>query len=446
LPEAERFFDNGVTGDRDAMMRVCVYGLWHLGCVTAACLARAGHMIVGLDPNVATVAALRRGEPPIFEPGLAELSRAEQAAGRLRFEHDLSSAGAADIVWITFDTPVDDDDRPQPMLVIDSVVGLLEHITDGSLVLISSQLPVGSTRRLAKIGAERGRRISFGYAPENLRLGRAIEVFSRPDRFVVGLEMGTDKARIKELLVPFTENIVWMGLEAAEMTKHAINAFLATSVAFMNEVASICESVGADAKEVERGLKSEERIGPSAYLSPGGAFAGGTLARDVATLAGLRPELVLIPAVEASNRRHRSWEIGKLRERYPTLAGREIAILGLTYKPGTDTLRRSPGVELAFALSREEARVRAFDPVIRTLPDEIAPHIKLAESAELALRSADAVVLATAWPEFRSLEWDRLLATMRDPTVIDPNWSMSHILREHPTVSYAAVGLPWRHH
>jgi UDPglucose 6-dehydrogenase len=154
----------------------------------------------------------------------------------------------------------------------------------------------------------------------------------------------------------------------------------------------------------------------------------------------------LIPAVRESNRRHRSWEMRKLRERYADLAGRDIAILGLTYKPGTDTLRRSAAVELAVALASEEARVRAFDPAVATLPAEIASHIKLAGSAELALDSADGVVLATAWPEFRDLAWDRLLPTMRDPTVIDPNWSLSHILRNRPDVSYAAVGLPWRHH
>jgi UDPglucose 6-dehydrogenase len=229
------------------------------------------------------------------------------------------------------------------------------------------------------------------------------------------------------------------------MTKHAINAFLATSVAFMNEVASICESVGADAKDVERGLKSEERIGPRAYLSPGSAFAGGTLARDIATLADLRPELALISAVRESNHRHRSWELRKLRERYADLAERDIAILGLTYKPGTNTLRRSAAIELALALAGAGAHVRAFDPAVSTLPGEIAGHVELAGSAALALDSADAMVLATAWPEFRDLSWDRLLAVMRDRTVIDPNWFLFRILRGRPDVSYAAVGLPWRH-
>jgi UDPglucose 6-dehydrogenase len=425
-------------------MRVCVYGLWHLGCVTAACLARAGHAVVGLDLDAARIARLRNGEPPIFEPGLADLTRSEQEAGRLRFD-DLPESADADVVWVTFDTPVDEHDRPQPALVTDEVTAILDHLSDDCLVLISSQLPVGSTRRLTKIAAERGRSISFAYSPENLRLGRAIEVFLRPDRVVVGLEKEADRAKVSALLAPFTDNILWMGIEAAEMTKHAVNAFLATSIAFMNEVASICESVGADAKEVERALRSEERIGPRAYLSPGGAFAGGTLARDIATLADLGPELALIPAVRESNSRHRQWELRKLRERYSDLANREIAILGLTYKPGTDTLRRSAAVELALALAGEGAHVRAFDPAIAALPDEIGRHVGLAGSAEIALNTADAVVLETAWPQFRALAWDRLLAAMRDRTVIDPNWFLFDLLRGRERVSYAAVGLPWRH-
>ena len=269
-------------------MRVCVVGLWHLGCVTAACLAQAGHDVVGLDEDDAVVAGLSRGEPPLFEPGLAKLIAEGCAAGHLRFETDSRAAAAAEVVWIAYDTPVDDNDMPQTSIVTDRVTALFPHLSVDCLVLVSSQLPVGTTRQLANAAAAHGHdRVTFGYSPENLRLGRAIEVFTRPDRVVVGLQAEHDRPKVSALLASFTESIVWMGIELAEMTKHAINAFLATSVVFMNEIASICENVGADAKEVERGLKSEARIGPGAYLSPGGPFAGGTLARDVTTLTRL---------------------------------------------------------------------------------------------------------------------------------------------------------------
>jgi UDPglucose 6-dehydrogenase len=264
---------------------------------------------------------------------------------------------------------------------------------------------------------------------------------------VVGLQSDADRGKIEALLAPFTSNIVWMGLESAEMTKHAINAFLATSVVFMNEIATICEKAGADAKDVERGLKSEERIGPKAYLSPGAAYAGGTLARDVTTLADLGRDLdvplKLMPAIRDSNTRHRGWVLHKLRERLGTLAGRRVALLGLTYKPGTSTLRRSAAVELALALSAEGATVVAFDPAVRELPSELAGHLAVVNSAQEALARADAIVLATPWPEFRDLEWSRLMSSTNHATVVDPNWFLAAYLRNQSDVAYAAVGLPW---
>jgi UDPglucose 6-dehydrogenase len=430
-------------------MRICVFGLWHLGSVTAACLAQAGHEVVGLDPDPQNIARLRRGEPPLFEPGLKDLIATGLSSSRLRFETDAALAVAnADVVWVAFDTPVDDNDVPQVSAVVDPVTRLLGLLPDRCLVLLSSQVPVGTTRRLAEAAAHAGRTdLTFGYSPENLRLGKALEVFTRPDRVVVGLQFEADRDKISAMLVPFTTNIIWMGLEAAEMTKHAINAFLATSVAFMNEIATICEMVGADAKEVERGLKSEQRIGPAAYLSPGGAFAGGTLARDIATLADLGRDrgvpVALVSAVQESNSRHQSWPLRKLRERLGTLAGRRVALLGLTYKPGTDTLRRSAAVELALTLRSEGATVVAFDPVVRTLPDELAGQIELASSPAAALAQADAAVLMTPWPEFRDLSWSELVLSMASPTIVDANWFLAQVLRKQPGIAYAAVGLPW---
>jgi UDPglucose 6-dehydrogenase len=215
----------------------------------------------------------------------------------------------------------------------------------------------------------------------------------------------------------------------------------------MNEIAAICEGVGADAKEVERGLKSEERIGERAYLSPGAAYAGGTLARDVTTLADigrdLRVPVELVSAARESNRQHRSWVLRKLKERLGAVAGRRIAILGLTYKPGTSTLRRSTAVELALSLSAEGATVTAFDPAVRELPLEFAGRMELAGSAAEALERADAVVLATPWPEFRDIDWPAVIRSMNGPVVVDPNWFLAARLRNQPGIAYAAVGLPW---
>lgn len=427
-------------------MRVCVIGLWHLGCVISACLAKAGHQVVALDSSDETVSNLRRGKAPLFEPGLDELIAAGLAAAALRFETDPRATAGAEVIWIAYDTPVNDDDVPQVAAVVDRITNLLPHLSEGALVLLSSQLPVGTTRQLAKVAAEQGRGLAFGYSPENLRLGRAIEVFSNPDRVVVGLQSDAHRHKVSALFAPFTDKIVWTGIEAAEMTKHAINAFLATSVAFMNEIAEICERVGADAIEVESGLKSDERIGSKAYLSPGGAFAGGTLARDVTALAGLGHRLgipvTLISAVRESNDRHRSWPLRKLRERLGGFGGRRIAILGLTYKPGTSTLRRSSAVQMAMELQAEGATVVAFDPAVPDLPPDIPRCLTVASSPREALKDADAAVLATPWPTFRELRWSELLADMRHAVIVDANGFLATSLRNRPGIAYAAVGFP----
>ena len=301
-----------------------MFAFWDFGTWDASqqrALRAAGTPVVGIDPDAALVARLRSAEPPLLEPGLAELIGDGLSNNRLRFEvASAETISGAEVFWVAFDTPVDEDDVAQISAVVDPVMALIPSLPDHCLVLVSSQLPVGTTRKLVDAAALSGRRdVTFGYIPENLRLGKAIEVFTKPDRVVVGLQSETDRAKVTTLLAPFTDKIVWMSIESAEMTKHAINAFLATSVVFMNELATICEQVGADAKEVESGLKSETRIGPGAYLSPGGPFTGGTLARDVTTLSDLGKELrvpvSLISAVRQSNNEHRFWALRKLKDR-----------------------------------------------------------------------------------------------------------------------------------
>jgi len=415
--------------------------------VTAACLAAAGHQVTGLDDDGAVVAGLGRGEPPIFEPGLAELVQRGVTLGRLQFTADAAVAVAgADVYWVTFDTPVDDIDVADVAFVNDRVRSVLPLLPPGCLVLISSQLPVGSTRALAhhakSIGCDAT--LSFACSPENLRLGKAIEVFTKPDRVIVGVDCAADEAKVRALFAPMTDHLVFMSVESAEMTKHAINAFLAMSVAFANEIATVCERVGADAAEVARGLKSESRIGPRAYLAPGVAFAGGTLARDVMFLSQLGRDhglnLTLIPSVKASNDRHRSWAAARLASLLGPLDGRTVALLGLTYKPGTDTLRRSSSIELARVLAGAGVTVRAFDPVVMRLPDDAPAGVHLAPSVKAAVTGADAVVIATEWPQFRDEDWPALVSRMAAPVVVDPTGLLSCRLSEIAGVTYAVVG------
>jgi UDPglucose 6-dehydrogenase len=428
-------------------MRICVVGLWHLGSVTAACLASAGHDVVGLDEDGAVVDALNRREPPLFEPGLADLIAQGRMARRLVFTNDAPRATEiAEVCWVTYDTPVDENDVANVNYVLERIKKVLPLLPDGCVVLISSQLPVGSTRALARHFAGLGlaHRLGFAYSPENLRLGKAIDVFTKPDRVIVGLEADADRNKILALLKPFTENIVFMSVESAEMTKHAINSFLAVSVAFANEVAAVCESVGADAGEVARGLKSESRIGPGAYVAPGVAFSGGTLARDISFLTHLGEELglklSLIPSVRISNDHHRAWPYNRLNALLGGLTGRRIALLGLTYKPGTDTLRRSYALELARMLIDAGAEVRAFDPVILRWPDGFDLPITLAGSTTEALHDADAAVIATEWPQFRDEDWPALAKAMARPILIDPKGHLRARWSEFDGITYAVVG------
>src|SRR5262245_19251195 len=269
-------------------MKVTVYGLWHLGSVTAACLAEAGHHVIGLDPDASAIAHLQANKPPVDEPGLAALIAEQQKAKRLRFTANAADAiPSAEVVWVCFDTPVDANDSADVRWVRNRLEDIAPRIAPGMLVLISSQVPVGFGEALASDWQTRGVRVAC--SPENLGLGQALNCFRAPDRIVIGCE-ARDRDTLTKLLAPFSGERVWMSVASAEMTKHAVNAFLATSVAFINELARICEVVGADAKEVERGLKSEQRIGPRAYLSPGAAFAGGTLARDIGFLLDLARE------------------------------------------------------------------------------------------------------------------------------------------------------------
>src|SRR3989344_2436479 len=429
-------------------MKVCVQGLWHLGPVTAACLASVGHDVDGMAFEKDTIQGLQLDKPPISEPGLAELIQKGREAGRLSFFTSPREAlNGVELLWVTYDTPVNENDEADVDFVVEQLTLALPHLAVGTTVLISSQMPVGSIRRLESIAQKLcpSKSIGFAYSPENLRLGKALDVFLKPDRIVVGVRSSRDKERIDRLLRPITDRIEWMSVESAEMTKHAINAFLAISVVFDNEIASICELVGADAKEVERGLKSESRIGPKAYLSPGGAFAGGTLARDVEFLkkisAGERLAVPLLGAIGPSNDQHKNWARRKLNTFFPRLNGVSIAVWGLTYKPGTDTLRRSLAVELCDWLLDQDAVLKVHDPAVKELPKGWNNRVqRVAEPLE-ALVGTSALVVATEWPQYKQISREQISGLLPELVILDANRFVSHLMGI-ANVRYVSVGTP----
>jgi UDPglucose 6-dehydrogenase len=399
---------------------------------------------MGLDLDDGVVSRLATGRAPLHEPGLDELIAQGLGAGRLAFTSSPADAlREAEVLWVAFDTPVDERDQADVGFVRRHLEVIATHVPAGCLVLVSSQVPVGFTRALARDWAGRG--LAFACSPENLRLGKALDSFRQPERVVVGVHDPQDRSRLEALFAPICPRVEWMSLESAEMTKHAVNAFLATSVTFINELARLCEEVGADAREVERGLKSEGRIGPRAYLGPGPAFSGGTLARDLRFLAGfgdrLGMETPLLDGVLASNQAHQGWLRQKVGRMLAGISDPAAAVLGLTYKPGTSTLRRSASLALIAWLRGQGVAVRAHDPAIRERPPELADGAALCPTPQDALAGADVAIVATEWPEYRQLVAADFRA-MRHPRVVDQSWFLADSLAEEPGVVYAAPGRP----
>ena len=406
--------------------RVCVVGLWHLGLVTSACLADLGRTVVGFDENPQLIDGLRNGRLPLFEPGLEELVATGMARHRLWFTADPREAlTGARYAVIAYDTKVDERDESDLSQVMAATSLLSRHLEHGSTVVVSSQVPVGTCQRI-EAAIRRGRRSrAFGvaYVPENLKLGQAIERFKKPEMIVIGSDDPAAAIAAGELLAGIAGPRVVVGLRTAEMIKHALNAFLATCISFASEMANLCDGVGADALEVSRALHLDQRVGPLAPLRPGLGFGGGTLARDLKTLRKLGKRngsaTPLIEAVLRVNERQNRVVTRKLRKVYGSLEGLTVGILGLTYKPGTSTLRRSAALEIIGELTALGAAVKAYDPRanLQELPD--IPNFEFCPDPCAVADGSDALVIVTEWPEFQHLDFSAIKSSMRNPVLVD---------------------------
>lgn len=404
------------------MANICIIGLWHLGCVTAACLARK-HTVVGYDPDRKVVDGLKAGKPPIFEPGLEAAIAESSGRGALEFTSDLAAAArGSDVIYVAFDTPVDKNDRVDLSPVVDALGSAALHMRDGQMVIVSSQVPVGTCRRLhAKITGT-GKSVGFCYTPENLRLGTAIKAFMEREMIVFGLSDHALRSRLEDVFNGVSGERICMDLESAEMVKHAMNSYLATMISLSGEISNICERTGANAVMVMDALKKEKRVSPHAPISPGLGFGGGTLARDLQVLREIGrqngiPTQVLDAAFN-SNRERMDYVRQRLSSALGGLSGKRVAFFGLTYKPGTDTLRRSLALEVIDSLGPSGVEVRAFDPAIKSRI-ESHPHVLVCASPEEAVDGADAIVVTTAWEEFKSLDYPVLCSRMRSPVIVD---------------------------
>ena len=427
--------------------KICVIGIWHLGSVYSACLADLGYKIVGLDRDPDRIKNLSSGAPPIFEPGLQEMIGDNILAGKLTYSNDFASGlKGAGYVLITYDTAVDENDEVDLSIILETAQTINKNLEDGAVLVVSSQVPVGTCDRIKSLVKQENPSLDFDVAccPENLRLGQAIDYFKNPDRIVIGADSELTLDRVEDLFHVISSPVIRMNLRSAEMTKHAINTFLSACISFANEIANLSDEVGADALKVAEALKSEARIGSRLPLLPGLAFSGGTLARDLKILKKLGQnndcETPLINGILRVNELQNGVVLRKLNKIYGGLKGLSVGVLGLTYKAGTSTLRRSAAVEIIKDLKTSGATVRAYDP--KADPDEVRQHDGLENSKDpyAVARGSDALVIVTAWPEFMNLDFPLIKSIMQKPVIIDAmNMLDAHMMSSLGFV-YAGIG------
>jgi UDPglucose 6-dehydrogenase len=410
-------------------MQICVVGSGYVGLVTGACLADFGMQVTGVDKDAATIEALRGGEIPIYEPGLKSLVAKNMRAGRLAFSTEIGPAvEAAQAVFIAVGTPPREDGSADLTFVRDVAGSIGRHLNGYKIIVTKSTVPIGTGQMIEEIvrtTSGGGQRFAVVSNPEFLREGSAIEDFMHPDRGVVG---SRDQRAIELMLdiysplrvadVPF----VVTDVESAELIKYASNGFLATKISFINEVAAMCEALGADVEVVARGMGLDERIGPR-FLHPGPGFGGSCFPKDTRAVVqiahdqGLRFRIV--EAVLEANEATMARMVEKIDAALGGLRGRTVALLGLSFKPDTDDVRESPALAVATGLSARGARLRVYDPEAMEASRSALPDAEMCADAYAAAEGADAVVIATEWNQFRALELGRLRELVAQPLIVD---------------------------
>ncbi len=411
-------------------MKVAMIGSGYVGLVSGACFADFGHDVVCVDNNPAKIEALKRGEIPIFEPGLDDLVASNLAAGRLIFTEDLGGAVAgAHAVFIAVGTPARRGDGHADMAYVhEAARQVARALTGYTVVVTKSTVPVGTGDEVARIIREErpDAEVSVVSNPEFLREGAAIGDFKRPDRIVIGAEDERGAETIRELYRPLYLNqapILVTSRRTAELTKYAANAFLATKITFINEIADLCEEVGADVQDVARGIGLDNRIG-SKFLHAGPGYGGSCFPKDTTALVKTaqdfgRPIRIVETVVAVNDQRRRAMARKVVAACGGSVRGKTIALLGLTFKPNTDDMRDAPSLSLIAGLQDAGARVRAFDPHGMEAARPLLTDVDYARDAYRCAEGANALVLVTEWDEFRALDLPRLRSLMAEPVLVD---------------------------
>ena len=412
-------------------MRIAMIGGGYVGLVSGACFAEFGVDVAVVEADPGRLAALREGRMPIYEPGLDELVRSNAAAGRLSFGDDIAAAMAgAEAVFIAVGTPTRRGDGHADLSYVYAAAEQVAHAMTGHAVVVTkSTVPVGTGRRIAEIVRSTRPDLEFDVAsnPEFLREGNAIGDFMKPDRVVIGVDTARARAVMQRLYAPIAATeapILFTGIETAELTKYAANAFLALKVTFINEMADLCERAGADVLEVAKGIGMDARIGPR-FLQPGPGFGGSCFPKDTLALVRIAQEAGapsrLVETVVAVNDARKSGMAARVIAACGgSVRGKTIAVLGLTFKPETDDMRDSPAIPIVARLAEDGAAVRAYDPEgMQAARPLLPPSVTYCADAHDAARGADALVLVTEWNQFRALSPARLAAEMSGRVLID---------------------------
>jgi UDPglucose 6-dehydrogenase len=411
-------------------MKIAVVGTGYVGLVLGACLAENGNTVACVDKDQSKVDMLKAGHMPIYEPGLEEMVRRNDHEERLTFTTDLPGAvRASTIVFIAVGTPQGEDGSADLQHVMAVARDIGRAINKYTVVVDKSTVPVGTAKQVrAVVAKETKHPFAVVSNPEFLKQGAAVEDSMKPDRVVVGFDPGDDKAGevMRELYAPFTRTgapIMMMDTASAELCKYAANAMLATKISFMNEVANLCELVGADVDQVRKAIGADRRIG-SSFLFPGVGYGGSCFPKDVKAVMKSASDrgydFRILGAVDAVNQKQKERLVAKMQQHFGNLSGKTIALWGLAFKPRTDDMREAPAIPIIERLLEKGARVRAFDPAAAPVAKKIFDdRIALCERSYDALNGADALAIVTEWNEFREPDFDKMKSLLKSPVVFD---------------------------
>ena len=438
-------------------MKVTVFGIGYVGLVQATVLAAVGHDVVCVDVDAAKVEGLKKGVVPIFEPGLAPLVKENHEAGRLRFTTDaMEGVAHGELQFIAVGTPPDEDGSADLKYVLAVARTIATHMTAPRIIINKSTVPVGTADRvkaaISAVLAERGEGIEFCVAsnPEFLKEGAAVNDCMRPDRIVIGTDSDWVKDAMQELYAPFNRNhekIIFMDIRSAELTKYAANCMLATKISFMNEMSNLAERLGADIEMVRKGIGSDARIGYH-FIYPGCGYGGSCFPKDVQALirtaGSVDYQPGLLQAVEEVNERQKQKLFTLLHRHFQgQLAGKTIALWGLSFKPNTDDMRAASSRVLMEALWAAGARVQAYDPEAMNEAQRIyglRDDLQLAGTREAVLKGADALVICTEWQQFKAPDWALIKSSLSQPVVFDGRNLFDPQRMKRDGFAYYAIG------